>query len=383
LLHVNHGVWLEEDDRSIQYFDVGEVHKLLVAYTLSGKDCYVLDKEAGRSAIRTPDQQFRSEVQLVGGIVPRAIGNFSFTLTYEPKLSIDETITHSPNPVEGLAAETVRADLIRNLSNFAEEGNQLLILKMNVDWPKARDWAARAEAYIRQHISVESAEYLSLATTEPFPGHAVNRDYVDWVHTRRQRLGEIASDIRSKRVEREIGTFKSATKPDLEFVNSLIIDRWIDPEHGLTEEGDEDSGTLKVKVLLARFYYKPDPGVPPRLFVKAHISFANASGVPIKARYDAVWHDEHDEYKEFDTADTHALIIALIADDDAIATLQYGRRPYPNTQYGYYFDPSSEALEGKEFRLRVELIGKRDNDVVMNKAFDFRLSLEPFLMKLV
>jgi hypothetical protein len=117
--------------------------------------------------------------------------------------------------------------------------------------------------------------------------------------------------------------------------------------------------------------------------VKAHISFANASGVPIKARYDAVWHDEHDEYKEFDTADTHALIIGLIADHDAIVTLQYDRRPYPNTQYGYYFDPSSEGLEGKEFRLRVELIGKRDNDVVINKPFDFSLSLEPFLMKLV
>ena len=68
--------------------------------------------------------------------------------------------------------------------------------------------------------------------------------------------------------------------------------------------------------------------MPPRIFVKAHISIADSTGMPIKARYDAVWHEGEDEYKEFDTADTHALVIALIARDDAIATLQYGRRPY-------------------------------------------------------
>jgi hypothetical protein len=35
----------------------------------------------------------------------------------------------------------------------------------------------------------------------------------------------------------------------------------------------------------------------------------------------AVWEDYKDEYKEFDTADTYALVIALILGDDAIATL--------------------------------------------------------------
>lgn len=189
-------------------------------------------------------------------------------------------------------------------------------------------------------------------------------------HTQPQIMGRIQSA-------------KDFRMPDLEFTNPIIIDRWLDLEHGLTEEEDEDSGSLKVKVVLARFYYKPDQGVPPRISVKAHISIANSAGVPIKARFDAVWEEEEDEYKEFDTADTHALVIAMIPCDDAIATLQHGSRPYPDTQYGRYFAPSSETLEGKEFRLRVDLIGKRYDEVVINKPFNFNLNLDPPLMKLI
>lgn len=117
--------------------------------------------------------------------------------------------------------------------------------------------------------------------------------------------------------------------------------------------------------------------------MKAHISIVNSEGVPIKARYDAVWDGSEDEYEEFHTADTHALVIALIANEDGIGTLQYGRRPYDKAYGGYYFAPSCERLEGKSFRLRVELIGKSSNETVLNKPFDFELSVDPPAIKLI
>jgi hypothetical protein len=75
--------------------------------------------------------------------------------------------------------------------------------------------------------------------------------------------------------------------------------------------------------------------------------------VPIYARYDAVWDDElESEYKEFDTTDTHELLIALLSPEkNAIGTVEHRSRK--NT-----FKPETHMFEGTEFRLRVELIRK-------------------------
>jgi hypothetical protein len=68
---------------------------------------------------------------------------------------------------------------------------------MDVDSPKSRDWAKRAETYIWENISEESAAYFSLETREhAYPGLAVHREYVDWIYTRIQRIAEIAAEIR-------------------------------------------------------------------------------------------------------------------------------------------------------------------------------------------
>lgn len=150
------------------------------------------------------------------------------------------------------------------------------------------------------------------------------------------------------------------------------------PELGLLDEeptpdfpfGEPDA--VEVQVMLARFYYKPDPGVPSTIYVKAHIAIADANGVPIYARYDAVWDDElESEYKEFDTADTHELLIALLSPEkNAIGTVEHRSRKHT-------FKPETHMFEGTEFRLRVELIGKHRNETVLNKALDFGIGLEP------
>lgn len=170
-------------------------------------------------------------------------------------------------------------------------------------------------------------------------------------------------------------------EPNLEFVNHLIIECRLDAERGLVDEEDADSESPAVKEALARFYYKPDQGVPARISVKAHASIADSEGVPLKTRFDTVWQDYEYEYQEFYTADTHELVIAVIL-DGAIAVLQYDTKPYADTQYGRYFSPTPEVLEGTKFRLRIELIGKSHNAVVTSKRFEFTLALEPLSFEL-
>lgn len=92
--------------------------------------------------------------------------------------------------------------IIKQLSDFIQEGNQFLIEnreKLSPDWPNAKNWAARAEVYISDCIAPVSAAYFSMeGTPYLYPGGAISREYVNWVHTRIERLGKIASELRHK-----------------------------------------------------------------------------------------------------------------------------------------------------------------------------------------
>lgn len=97
-------------------------------------------------------------------------------------------------------SQSVKAEIIRQLSAFAEEGDALLLrgTGTEVDWPRAKEWAGKVEAYIRENISEDAAAWFSLSTTEGWPGWAVDRRYVDWIHTRIRRLDRLASEVRTR-----------------------------------------------------------------------------------------------------------------------------------------------------------------------------------------
>ena len=118
--------------------------------------------------------------------------------------SYKKSLPKPENTSVGAVNQEGQTEIIRQLSDFAEEGNQLIRRNKErargVEWHKAREWAERAETYIKQHVNDQQAAYFSLATTKPYPGLAVDRLFVDWVQTRIDRLGEIASDLRSGKV---------------------------------------------------------------------------------------------------------------------------------------------------------------------------------------
>jgi len=164
--------------------------------------------------------------------------------------------------------------------------------------------------------------------------------------------------------------------PDIEYTDFEIVERWLGDESGLTDEkpDDEWGKADKVRVILARFYYKPHRDVPPFLYVKAHIAIADSEGMPIKTRYDAVWDKEREsEYKRFETTDSYKLIVAVLPCDlelePGIVTFQHGERDGE-------FCPELILLDGKEFQLQLDLIGKHQNIPILNKWFTFSLSLD-------
>jgi len=190
-----------------------------------------------------------------------------------------------------------------------------------------------------------------------------------------QRLAQVQTRALPDKSDASVGAFVHTAEPNIEFTNPEVVTRWLNRRGGVTDEE-----VLKTRVLLARFYYKPDRGVPPMIYVKAHVAFANAEGVPIKARYDAIWDKgQENEYKEFQTADTHGLVIAVLSDapEKGIATYKY------NDSDGE-FQPECDMLFDEEFRLRLELIGKYHNEPILNKSLEFTLSLDPqVLFKLI
>lgn len=102
---------------------------------------------------------------------------------------------------------------------------------------------------------------------------------------------------------------RTFANPHIEFTNPFIGPREIDAWGCLRTA----TTSPNVEVMLARFYYKPERNVPPFLFVKAHISIANADHVPIKARYDATWDEECDSASiRLGTAETGVVVVALL-----------------------------------------------------------------------
>jgi hypothetical protein len=164
----------------------------------------------------------------------------------------------------------------------------------------------------------------------------------------------------------------------IEFVNFMVVDRWFatSGEFPITEEepdDERDAETLKLQLMLARFYYKPERDVPPRIYIKAHLAIADSQGAPLQPRYDAVWdEDSGSEYKEFETADTHALVIGLLPKkaEQGLCIYQYGFK-------SGRFSPTLKTLPGQEFVLHLDLIGKINNITVLRAPMRFLLSLEP------
>jgi hypothetical protein len=176
---------------------------------------------------------------------------------------------------------------------------------------------------------------------------------------------------------------RTFAQPHIEFTNPALGMYVVDAFNRL-QRVNTDPNTM---VMLARFYYKPERNVPPYLFVKAHISIADAQGNPIKARYDGVWDGHYDSATiRFGTAETYSLVVALlppphINERDSIVTWGFGSSSDGLALSGFVSD--SNVLISEEFRLTIELVGKHQHDVVLHTSLNFRLNVGEQFMELI
>jgi hypothetical protein len=125
------------------------------------------------------------EIWLAGSYVGSNIVDDHFGFELIRGAELKDSVFRRKNPcllVPGVGPD--KSELIKTLSRFAEEGNELLRVGRAATeqlWPKARDWAEGAEDYLRQNIGGDAAEWFSLATLDPWPGLAVDREFVNWV----------------------------------------------------------------------------------------------------------------------------------------------------------------------------------------------------------
>ena len=243
-----------------------------------------------------------------------------------------------------------------------------LVALIGIVWAVAR-WHARKE-FEREHSSK-----LPTATSPPIQQQAYAEALSGGIHIPIS-VGTIQQNAENVKQIQETLAKQSFAQPHIEFTNPEIRPRWISTFNSLVKENPElhlDRENA-LSVLLARFYYKPEPDVPPAIKVTAQIAIADATGKPIKARYDGTWDELSDsEYRHFTTAQTRSLVVALMPitpDVRGIRTWGFGR-------IADRFYPDAEALSGEVFILAIELIGKCNNEVVLHQPLKFKLTIDP------
>jgi hypothetical protein len=232
----------------------------------------------------------------------------------------------------------------------------------------------------------------------------VNRKRNHWIDTstkakppeKGKRLDEdsqsgVTQPVKTSPPEKPLNVARQvlAKQPVLEYKGHRFIRRPIDLRDNTLGDRDYADSELaydvkNVGVALARFYYKPDVDVPPSLYVRAHIEFRDADG-EVTTVNDAMWHKEDDKYREFNTGDSHELIVALIpiGSKDRVLTYEHNLQPHEaefTKSHGFtteHLAPEIGEMRGKEFNFGIELIGKSHEQVMVTKNFNFKLTLEP------
>ena len=151
------------------------------------------------------------------------------------------------------------------------------------------------------------------------------------------------------------------------------------------------SDITPVLAVLARIDYQPAKGILPYLYLRSRLFFHTPTKVLQKRVLRGIWNS--DELKE--STHIHAgrgleLIVALVpvqtSSEDAQRTINLDRvltvEYNEETIKGYWgtdvnVKPRMEIVEGKEFLIKIEFVGKKSEELLDPQSLWFKLVLEP------
>jgi hypothetical protein len=213
---IDYGVWWPDELSRSQTFHAGDRHELVVALIMPDIKTCCITYEHHTKPHKLPATTYRylsptiaafngTEFLIKVDLTVKRVNEVVDTKSLEYRLALTpKLIFEEASAVRGIIEQPAKnagvAVTLRHLSELAEEGTQILngSLGVNVDWSRANDWAGRVEECMKEQVSEDAAAYLALSVTKPYPGLAVNRAFVDFIHTRIQRIGEIASELRRR-----------------------------------------------------------------------------------------------------------------------------------------------------------------------------------------
>ena len=176
---------------------------------------------------------------------------------------------------------------------------------------------------------------------------------------------QVNQTVSSKRQVREY-----LATPQFEFRETQVEDRVVDLDTGRLIKDryygrpeDLPSNLRMVDVVLARFYYAPNPKAEPYVYVSAHISFYSQKDGEQqleKTVFDAIWSgDEEERSKDFYQARAHDLIVAIIPTVEkrtGLLEFEYGSEKLEG-HWGsdVIVAPKHHPIYGQEFLVKIEL----------------------------
>lgn len=189
-------------------------------------------------------------------------------------------------------------------------------------------------------------------------------------------LGQIDNQSKPQQQEKitEIQELTTEAEPEIECRSTKILRLYINPNsHKLSDEEDD---SIRSSIAAVTFYRSPDESPDGWIDVRAHIHILEISEGRKDEVYDAVWHNNQKSSVTFKKGDAYTLIIAACS-REKIGTFASDFKTIQRGTRRRYFAPKFSTIKGKDFQVKVELIGQKQGDVKLYKVFDFRLTLEP------
>lgn len=199
-IKVSRGSWLSEGSYHID-LNVNDTERLIIVFFFEDYNhVFFFEREwTGDNSIENRTRKLEGDlidikVRIINESSGTVFKEFDFRLTVVREPEFDVILTES---IQGERDKQLA--LMQRLNIFIEEGNQILNKIDGADGSikDLQEWESKVENWLKFNLGdLYALEFKKNTGFKPYPRPAINRQLVDKLYTRIERLGEIMVEVR-------------------------------------------------------------------------------------------------------------------------------------------------------------------------------------------
>lgn len=198
----------------------------------------------------------------------------------------------------------------------------------------------------------------------------LDREQEEKIQEKEAKIGELQITIKPQ-AEKPAPLPKPKNEPIIECLKAYIVNVELTANLVLKINKQSD-----IKAFLADFTYKPTENSHQKVYLRAEITFDNLQNDEPNRVIKGVWFGDVGEHKKFIAGNSWTLVFGLILREKLRS---YGHGIEHRWEFASEgeFDPDISAIDGTNFNITVRLIDDSNRNIILNKPFEFELSLDP------